>query len=60
MDSLHPAAPSHPPLCVCSTRVCRSLHPTADDLMVAVTGSPLDPQIFLTYIKDKYSALYKL
>jgi len=28
--------------------------------MVAVTGSPLDPQIFLTYIKEKYSALYKL
>jgi len=37
-----------------------SLYPTADDLMVAVTGKPLDPQVFLQYLKDKYSQLYKL
>jgi carboxypeptidase Taq len=37
-----------------------SLYPTADDLLVAVTGKPLDPQIFLTYIKKKYSAIYNI
>jgi len=37
-----------------------SLYPTADDLMVAVTGKPLDPQIFLNYLKAKYTELYKL
>lgn len=37
-----------------------SLHPTADDLLEAVTGKPLDPQIFLNYLKAKYTTLYKL
>lgn len=37
-----------------------SLHPSGDDLMRAATGSPLDPSIFLKYLTDKYTALYKL
>mmetsp|Transcript_85698 Transcript_85698/g.227708 ORF Transcript_85698/g.227708 Transcript_85698/m.227708 type:complete len:474 (-) Transcript_85698:95-1516(-) len=37
-----------------------SLYPTADDLLVAVTGKPLDPQMFLEYLREKYSELYKL
>lgn len=37
-----------------------SLHPSGDELMIAATGSPLDPSIFLSYLTDKYSALYKL
>eukprot|EP00415_Alexandrium_ostenfeldii_P002356 UN2356 len=37
-----------------------SLYPTADDLLVAVTGKPLDPQMFLEYLRDKHSELYKL
>ena len=37
-----------------------SLYPTADELLVAVTGKPLDPQLFIDYLKEKYSKLYKL
>lgn len=37
-----------------------SLYPTADDLLEAVTGKPLDPEYFLKYIQQKYSALYKI
>lgn len=37
-----------------------SLYPTADDLLIAVTGKPLDPQVFLRYLKEKYSKIYKL
>ncbi len=37
-----------------------SLHPTADDLLEVVTGKPLDPQLFLDYLKEKYTKLYKL
>ena len=37
-----------------------SLHASGDELMTAVTGSPLDPQAFLTYLRKKYTALYKL
>jgi carboxypeptidase Taq len=37
-----------------------SLHPTADDLLEAVTGHPLDPSVFLKYLSEKYSKLYKL
>lgn len=37
-----------------------SLHPTADDLLEAVTGSRLDPQVFLRYLKEKYSELYRV
>jgi hypothetical protein len=28
--------------------------------MEQVTGAPLDPSIFLAYLKDKYTPLYKL
>ena len=37
-----------------------SLHPSGDELMIAATGYPLDPSIFLSYLTDKYCALYKL
>ncbi|DBA84432.1 TPA: hypothetical protein ACH3X1_006065 [Trebouxia sp. C0004] len=37
-----------------------SLHPNGDELMKAVTGSPLDPSVFLNYLRAKYTALYKL
>ncbi|KAL4523019.1 hypothetical protein Ndes2526B_g07832 [Nannochloris sp. 'desiccata'] len=37
-----------------------SLHPTADDLLEVVTGKPLDPQLFLDYLKTKYTKLYQL
>ena len=37
-----------------------SLHPTADELMVAATGEPLKPQAFLDYLTAKYTAIYKL
>ena len=37
-----------------------SLHPTADELLVAVTGKPLDPAVFMRYLSSKYKALYKL
>lgn len=37
-----------------------SLYASGDELMVAVTGKPLDPDVFLAYLRTKYSALYKL
>ncbi len=37
-----------------------SLHASGDELMEAVTGSPLDPSIFLGYLRDKFTELYKL
>ncbi len=37
-----------------------SLHPSGDALMTAVTGEPLNTSVFLTYLKDKYTPLYKL
>jgi carboxypeptidase Taq len=37
-----------------------SLPQSGDDLMMMVTGKPLDPQIFLNYLTDKYTQLYKL
>lgn len=37
-----------------------SLHPNGDELMKAVTGSPLDPSVFLKYLRTKYTALYNL
>ena len=37
-----------------------SLYDSPDLLLSAVTGKPLDPQIYLTYLKTKYSALYDL
>jgi carboxypeptidase Taq len=37
-----------------------SLHASGDELMVAVTGKPLDPQVYLSYLRKKYTALYQL
>ncbi|GAB4814416.1 hypothetical protein N2152v2_001462 [Parachlorella kessleri] len=37
-----------------------SLHTSGDELMKVVTGSPLDPSVFLGFLKEKYSELYKL
>lgn len=37
-----------------------SLHASADELLVAVTGLPLDPRFFLEYLRAKYTELYKL
>ena len=37
-----------------------SLYSSGDELMQVVTGSPLDPNIFLAYLTHKYTALYKL
>ena len=37
-----------------------SLYPSGDGLMRAATGSPLDPSVFLRYLRDKYTKLYKL
>jgi carboxypeptidase Taq len=37
-----------------------SLYESPDDLLIAVTGKPLDPQIFIRYIEKKYKALYGL
>ena len=41
---------------------CRvgSLHTSGDELMTAVTGAPLQPQVFLEYLTAKYSELYQL
>merc|ERR1719498_260073 len=37
-----------------------SLYPTGDELMTAVTGKALDPQIYLDYLTKKYRAIYQL
>jgi carboxypeptidase Taq len=37
-----------------------SLPANGDELMVAVTGEPLNVDIFLGYLKEKYCKLYKL
>jgi carboxypeptidase Taq len=37
-----------------------SLYANGDELMIAVTGKALDTSIFLKYLKDKYSEIYKL
>ena len=37
-----------------------SVPQNGDELMKAVTGEPLNVQIFLDYLRDKYRALYKL
>uniref|UniRef100_A0A7S1WYZ1 Carboxypeptidase n=1 Tax=Tetraselmis chuii TaxID=63592 RepID=A0A7S1WYZ1_9CHLO len=37
-----------------------SLHATGDELMRAVTGSKLDPQVYLNHLTSKYSVAYKL
>lgn len=35
-----------------------SLYPSLDDLLLKVTGEPLNPQHFLRYLEDKYARLY--
>ena len=37
-----------------------SLYASGDELMVAVTGKPLDPQVYLAYLRKKYTEIYKL
>jgi carboxypeptidase Taq len=37
-----------------------SLYETADELLVKVTGKPLDPRIFVAYLKSKYTSIYGL
>ena len=37
-----------------------SFYTSGDELMIAVTGKPLDPQIYLSYLRLKYSEIYKL
>ena len=37
-----------------------SLYETADDLLEKVTGKPLDPSIFVSYLKNKYTAIYNI
>jgi len=37
-----------------------SLYASGDELMIAVTGKPLDPQVFLSYLKNKYYAIYNV
>ncbi len=37
-----------------------SFHLNGDELMIAVTGKPLDPQVFLKYLRTKYSEIYQL
>lgn len=35
-----------------------SLYPSLDELLKKVTGEPLNPQYFLSYLEDKYSKVY--
>lgn len=44
--------------CVCVQ--AGSLFRNGDELMVAVTGAPLNPEVFLDYLRKKYTDLYKL
>ena len=37
-----------------------SLHASGDELMIAVTGKALDPQVYLSYLRKKYTEIYKL
>jgi carboxypeptidase Taq len=37
-----------------------SLYPTLDELLIAATGEPLRPEVFLAHLERKYKALYKL
>ena len=61
-----PHASSHPRPRLCSTTTpdtmphptlihtqVGSLHGSGDELMKAVTGSELDPEVFLTYLRAK-------
>jgi len=35
-----------------------SLYPSADELMIAATGSPLRPEVYLDFMRKKYAELY--
>lgn len=37
-----------------------SLYPSPDELLISVTGKPLDPSIYVDYISKKYTELYSL
>ena len=37
-----------------------SLYASPDELLLAVTGKPLDPTIYITYLQKKYTELYNL
>ena len=37
-----------------------SLYDSPDDLLKVVTGKPLDPDVYVEYLKEKYTDLYKL
>lgn len=37
-----------------------SLYASPDELLVAVTGKPLDPTIYTNYLETKYKGLYGL
>lgn len=37
-----------------------SLHPSLDELLVAVTGEPLNPKYFMDYLTAKYTKIYGL
>jgi len=37
-----------------------SVHTSADNLLKSVTGSPLQPQVFVSYLKNKYKEIYQL
>jgi len=37
-----------------------SLYADGDQLMVAVTGKPLEPAVFLDHLRAKYTKLYNL
>ncbi|KAK9842412.1 hypothetical protein WJX84_011443 [Apatococcus fuscideae] len=36
------------------------LYPSSDELLMAATGKPLDPKVFLEYITSKFSKLYQV
>ena len=37
-----------------------SLYPSPDELLIHTTGKPMDPTIFVNYLKNKYADLYQL
>ncbi len=37
-----------------------SLYASPDELLTAVTGKPLDPEIYVRYLENKYKELYNL
>ena len=37
-----------------------SLYESPDELLIAVSGKPLDPEIYINYLETKYKKLYNL